>query len=251
MGSVASPPPHSSDHPAIAEYPPQSLNKPERLISSTWQILEQPPPPSLREILGAYRTRGDGDREMLMAMLNAKSAEDQRIASMASLHRSMLEYYQLVPPSAHQSPNDHPYLESFGAYSHPGLSPQSNGNPSSYSPRINKEPHRSSHTVHPRKRHRTSESPHANHHSVPRAPTPSSPPQLPSSPYSSTRSDSTQHSPHSRSAMDIGSLLSAGAREAAREEAERRGSPRDGIMDRAAPVRGHHSNANSVAVVSV
>ena len=37
----------------------------------------QPPPPSLREILGAYRSRGDGDREMLMAMLNAKSAEDQ------------------------------------------------------------------------------------------------------------------------------------------------------------------------------
>ncbi|KAI0322296.1 hypothetical protein OF83DRAFT_1049666, partial [Amylostereum chailletii] len=36
-----------------------------------------PSPPTLREILGAYRTRGDGDREMLLAMLSAKSAEDQ------------------------------------------------------------------------------------------------------------------------------------------------------------------------------
>lgn len=38
---------------------------------------EQTPPPSLREVLGAYNSRGDGDRDMLIAMLNAKSAEDQ------------------------------------------------------------------------------------------------------------------------------------------------------------------------------
>lgn len=37
----------------------------------------QPAPPSLREILTAYRTRGDGDRDMLLAMLSAKTAEDQ------------------------------------------------------------------------------------------------------------------------------------------------------------------------------
>ena len=37
----------------------------------------QPPPPSLREILAAYRTKGDGDRDMLLAMLNAKTAEDE------------------------------------------------------------------------------------------------------------------------------------------------------------------------------
>jgi hypothetical protein len=43
----------------------------------------QPPPPSLREILGAYRTRGNGDREMLTAMLNAKSAEDQVLTFLA------------------------------------------------------------------------------------------------------------------------------------------------------------------------
>ena len=47
----------------------------------------QPPPPSLREILGAYRTRGDGDREMLMAMLNAKSAEDQVWNSTSEVER--------------------------------------------------------------------------------------------------------------------------------------------------------------------
>jgi len=40
-------------------------------------ISQQPPPPSLREILGAYKAKGDGDRDMLLAMLNAKSAEDQ------------------------------------------------------------------------------------------------------------------------------------------------------------------------------
>lgn len=39
--------------------------------------VSQPPPPSLREILEAYKARGDGDREMLLAMLNAKSSEDQ------------------------------------------------------------------------------------------------------------------------------------------------------------------------------
>ena len=37
----------------------------------------QSPPPSLREILSAYRTKGDGDRDMLLAMLSAKTAEDQ------------------------------------------------------------------------------------------------------------------------------------------------------------------------------
>ena len=47
------------------------------LLASTWHILQQPPPPSLREILGAYKSRGDGDREMLLAMLEAKSAEDK------------------------------------------------------------------------------------------------------------------------------------------------------------------------------
>jgi hypothetical protein len=49
--------------------------------SSPYSILSffitQSPPPSLREILAAYRAKGDGDRDMLLAMLNAKAAEDQ------------------------------------------------------------------------------------------------------------------------------------------------------------------------------
>lgn len=40
-------------------------------------LYDQPPPPSLREILAAYKANGDGDREMLLTMLNAKAAEDQ------------------------------------------------------------------------------------------------------------------------------------------------------------------------------
>ncbi|KAF9270504.1 hypothetical protein L218DRAFT_1071924 [Marasmius fiardii PR-910] len=66
------------------------------------QILSSPPPPSLRDILTAYRTKGDGDREMLLAMLNAKSAEDNRLAQTASLQRTLIEVYNqqtaLPPP---------------------------------------------------------------------------------------------------------------------------------------------------------
>ncbi|KIO21726.1 hypothetical protein M407DRAFT_80048, partial [Tulasnella calospora MUT 4182] len=35
------------------------------------------PPPNLTEILAAYAQKGDGDREMLLGILKAKSAEDQ------------------------------------------------------------------------------------------------------------------------------------------------------------------------------
>lgn len=30
----------------------------------------------MNDILGAYRAKGDGDREMLLALLNAKTAEE-------------------------------------------------------------------------------------------------------------------------------------------------------------------------------
>lgn len=30
----------------------------------------------MNDILGAYRAKGDGDREMLLALLNAKAAEE-------------------------------------------------------------------------------------------------------------------------------------------------------------------------------
>ncbi|KAF8226112.1 hypothetical protein L208DRAFT_1407643 [Tricholoma matsutake] len=55
------------------------------LVTSAFSVLEQSPPPSLREILVAYRSKGDGDRDMLLAMLNAKSAEDQVRSLLQSL----------------------------------------------------------------------------------------------------------------------------------------------------------------------
>ncbi|KAI9572731.1 hypothetical protein HD554DRAFT_2014674 [Boletus coccyginus] len=171
----------------------------------------QPPPPSLREILGAYRSKGDGDRDMLIAMLNAKSAEDQRIAAIASLHRTLMDLYTTdakIPPATplHQYPLSSPHT-----YSPPKKRPTvdlSNGHDSTrksaLSPR--EPPHQ---PLPPRKRQRYSPSP---------APSPrhdacsSHPPSrdLPPSPYSS-RSDSEEYSPRSKASMAIGSLLSSGA----------------------------------------
>ncbi|CAE6425510.1 unnamed protein product [Rhizoctonia solani] len=61
------------------------------VLDSTFQALSQAPPPTIREILGAYSTKGEGDREMLVALLNAKSAEDQRIAAVAALQQTVLQ----------------------------------------------------------------------------------------------------------------------------------------------------------------
>ncbi|CAE6418370.1 unnamed protein product [Rhizoctonia solani] len=58
---------------------------------STFQALSQSPSPTIREILGAYSSKGEGDREMLVALLNAKSAEDQRVAAMAALQQTTLQ----------------------------------------------------------------------------------------------------------------------------------------------------------------
>ncbi|CAE6418883.1 hypothetical protein ACGC1H_006160 [Rhizoctonia solani] len=52
--------------------------------------LSQPPPPTLREILSAYAAQGRGDREMLIALLKAKAAEDQKITSIAQLQQQVL-----------------------------------------------------------------------------------------------------------------------------------------------------------------
>ncbi|KAG8730686.1 hypothetical protein FRC12_020125 [Ceratobasidium sp. 428] len=61
------------------------------MLESTFQALSQAPPPSIREILGAYSAKGEGDRDMLVALLNAKSAEDQRIAAVATLQQTVLQ----------------------------------------------------------------------------------------------------------------------------------------------------------------
>ncbi|KAI0067744.1 hypothetical protein BV25DRAFT_1819163 [Artomyces pyxidatus] len=211
MASSAPLPPDNHSPPSDFSNHPHSQPTTKSLLASTWQVLDQPPPPSLREILGAYRTRGDGDREMLMAMLNAKSAEDQRIASVASLHRSMLEYYQAPPPrqpSAYESPYptvlDAPMQYNGGYYPPPTTS----HHPPSRSPHHSKDARQSNS---PRKRPRTSESPSTSYNTIPTSHVPSSPPNAPSSPYSSTRSDSAGRSPRSRDAMAIGSLLTAAA----------------------------------------
>jgi len=217
MTSIASTS-HPPDPHAVSDHLPSHSST--TLLASTWQVLDQPPPPTLREILGAYRSRGDGDREMLMAMLNAKSAEDQRIASVASLHRSMLEYHQISSKQMQERPY-HPApvptgsSQQNGAYhaSSPPDAPTAhfsynpNDTPSQRSNHIHSRPH-----LHSHKRFRSSESPPSTYRSVPASYT-SSPPQGPPSPYSS-HSDSVDQSPRSRDAMAIGSLLTASARQA-------------------------------------
>ncbi|KAJ1305116.1 hypothetical protein OPQ81_000153 [Rhizoctonia solani] len=63
-------------------------------------VLNQPPPPTLREVLAAYSSKGDGDRDMLIALLNAKAAEDTRIANVAKLQQQVIQM-QLTALSAH------------------------------------------------------------------------------------------------------------------------------------------------------
>ncbi|KAF9036506.1 hypothetical protein BDZ89DRAFT_1061813 [Hymenopellis radicata] len=71
------------------------------LFATARELVNQPPPPSLREILSAYRAKGDGDRDMLLAMLNAKTAEEQSHSNRAALCRTLIEAQQHIsyPPS--------------------------------------------------------------------------------------------------------------------------------------------------------
>ncbi|KAF9243873.1 hypothetical protein BU15DRAFT_59713 [Melanogaster broomeanus] len=201
MHTAATPPEYfpseySSPHPAPSEY--------KRLLMSTQNILEQVPPPSLREILSAYKSKGDGDRDMLISMLNAKSAEDQRMAAVASLHRTLLELSAVEAknstPVLPQHPLPSPYINSSKHNRHP--SDMSNGHTSPHvSAPSSREP--------PRKRQRSSRSPTSSSHYDVRSSHTSSR-DLPPSPYSSSRSDSEEYSPRSRASMAIGSLLSTG-----------------------------------------
>ncbi|KAG8738700.1 hypothetical protein FRC10_006584 [Ceratobasidium sp. 414] len=65
-------------------------------IDASLQALSQPPPPTLRDILGAYAARGQGDRDMLIALLNAKAAEETRIAAIAALQQNILQMQMSV-----------------------------------------------------------------------------------------------------------------------------------------------------------
>jgi len=199
----------------------------KRIVASSSSLLEQTPPPSLREILAAYRARGDGDRDMLLSMLHAKTAEDQRLASVYNLQRSMIELYQVAPEHVQSSSS----RTANGNYHYP--TPSFTQSPHPYEQRTSRQTQRKSrsrspthlhghiqsirdvpmshHSEHPRKRHRSSHSPHSSYTGAYESSHPSSQhEQFPPSPYSSDRSDSAEYSPRSRTSMAIGSLLSSG-----------------------------------------
>ncbi|KZT06334.1 uncharacterized protein LAESUDRAFT_726164 [Laetiporus sulphureus 93-53] len=219
----------------------------ETLLASAWKSIQQAPPPSLRDILDAYRTKGDGDRDMLIAMLNAKSAEDQRIASVASLQRSMLEMYQpslqassqSIPPlqlSAESSHSHHSHSHSHSPYALHHHYSSTSHMPSPPTTSYDHSPYAHDESVHhshrrsdsgsfsqrdslvvpsaspSRKRRRSSSRERVDTHDLP----------FPPSPYSSASSHSSGGSPRSRESMAIGALLSSSQSRTAAEENARR-----------------------------
>ncbi|KAG1716355.1 hypothetical protein ID866_839 [Astraeus odoratus] len=187
-----------------------------RLVMSTWHVLEQTPPPTLREILAAYKAKGDGDRDTLLAMLNAKTAEDQRLAAVASLHRTLLELSAFDPKHTLSS-------QPLPAPSYFDHNPR-------YSPYPSTTRHHplardSHHQAQPAsKRRRSSRSPSSHPETRPSYP-PSH--DFPPSPYSSSRSASEEYSPRSRASMAIGSLLSSGpARDTVSDDTQNSDQPR-------------------------
>ncbi|KAJ6519483.1 hypothetical protein C8R45DRAFT_951672 [Mycena sanguinolenta] len=183
------------------------------LASSASSVLDQPSPPTMRDILAAYKANGDGDRDMLLAMLNAKAAEDQRLASMAALHRTMLEVYQ--SQSIHM--DHHHYAPK---YTHSPPLREARPTRNVYHSVSRSPPHTraalptmrapSPRPEHRRKRLRSSRSPPPAHSSRRRESLHDSHSELPPSPYSSSGSDSAGYSPRSRGSMTIGSLLASG-----------------------------------------
>ncbi|KAF8489594.1 hypothetical protein JB92DRAFT_3129400 [Gautieria morchelliformis] len=190
------------------------------LFVSAWQLIEQvalpiPHPPTLRDILHAYKSRGDGDRDMLLAMLNAKSAEDQRIAAMATLHHKLLDVHLLperVPPH-----HDHIPTPAASTCAHsPHLPKIPSSAPSDHVtlPAIHAQPPRkrprSSRSATPPKRFRSEQ----RVDDQPVAPSEQLPPSPPfSSPGRSTLCPELAAHPPPRDAMAIGSLLSSRSRQ--------------------------------------
>jgi len=218
MNSIVSPTHSPVENASHASHPTPDSEM-NRVISSTWHVLEQTPPPSLRDVLGAYSSKGDGDRDMLIAMLNAKSAEDQRMASVAALHRTLLEMHHSPPVPSHSSllqPTAYSYPPRSISHSPPthevmpthilnGLSMGHSSPPPP--PAVTKEA--PSHNIPSRKRQCTSHDPPSPHRAASSRYS-SVKYDNPPSPNSSSRSDSAEYSPRSRASMAIGSLLSSG-----------------------------------------
>ncbi|KAF8527900.1 hypothetical protein BU17DRAFT_81139 [Hysterangium stoloniferum] len=221
----------------------------QHLYNSAWHvIIDQPPPPTLREILSAYRSKGDGDRDMLLAMLNAKSAEDQRIAALATLHQKLIELPQPHAPKPHIHDHIFPHpMPPPHHYHYPPPPPLSRVSPTA-SPRdlplpsvqppqnLNENaaqapaPH-SNPNSNPRKRARTSSSPPPlkRRHSGQSSESTELPPSPPfSSPGRSTLGppELVAHPP-SRDAMAIGSLLASDTHDQDTEWHSRTSSERD------------------------
>ncbi|CAE6398559.1 unnamed protein product [Rhizoctonia solani] len=94
-------PPRSPTSPSPSSVPASSNSTSAETLAAA---LSQPPPPTLREILSAYAAQGHGDRDMLIALLKAKAAEDQRITSVAQLQQQVLRV-QMSALSARGQPN--------------------------------------------------------------------------------------------------------------------------------------------------
>ncbi|KIK71332.1 hypothetical protein GYMLUDRAFT_52430 [Collybiopsis luxurians FD-317 M1] len=191
-------------------------DKSQILVSAT-HALDQTPPPSLREILTAYRSKGDGDRDLLLAMLNAKSAEDRRIAETSALHRTIIETFNhdqsspnlppLVYPVPSQSHNRLPTLST--SFPYPSGDSYSRKRRPSRSP-----PH---HTYSPYSRPLSRDSA-------------TSPIQMPPSPYSSASTSEPNFSPKSkeRGFLPMSSVLGAESKRTSSSNSETEDEARRG-----------------------
>ncbi|KIY67574.1 hypothetical protein CYLTODRAFT_422376 [Cylindrobasidium torrendii FP15055 ss-10] len=159
------------------------MSLPVDLYNVACDLVTQPPPPTLREILNAYRSKGDGDREMLLALLNAKSAEQTNHTTRSALCQRLIEGQQPDP-----SMEGHYYPSPAATRYSPPLDERS-----------------ITHPRHDRRQSRRHTSPYSRH-------SPQSPHRRLPSPYSSASSSdsSIPDSPISgRANMSIGSLLSS------------------------------------------
>ncbi|KAG6834766.1 hypothetical protein H0H93_007549 [Arthromyces matolae] len=166
------------------DIPPTSSNDElRRLVANAFATLDQPPPPTLREILTAYRSKGDGDRDMLLAMLNAKTAEDQ----------TFIKFLARNPLVTHSS-RSHTTIPLITTQHHIAVTGNLDVNTTTtnitttcHYPALITIITQVFHLLGSQHEH------------------------LPPSPYSSSgRSDSAEYSPRSRTSMAIGSLLSSG-----------------------------------------